>query len=50
MLATRTLKARRRGSCALCPAPVITGQRIGLIVRGWAHVACIIAANAREPQ
>lgn len=46
LLAARTRKARRRGGCTLCPGPVITGQRIGLIPGGWAHVACIVRRNS----
>lgn len=45
ILATRTRKARRTSWCALCPAAVSTGQRIGLISAGWSHVRCIVAAN-----
>jgi len=48
-LATRARKARHRSACALCPVPVITGQRIGYLpAAGWAHVQCIIAANRQE--
>lgn len=45
LLATRTRKARRAGRCVLCAGPVATGQRIGLLLRGWAHVTCIVQAN-----
>lgn len=45
LLATRARKARRDSRCALCPAPVRTGQREGLIPAGWAHIACILNAN-----
>lgn len=48
VLALRTRKARRSGRCCLCPASVLTGQRIGLLVTGWAHVECIVAAQQRE--
>lgn len=50
LLASRTLKARRRGTCALCPGAVATGQRIGLTPLGWCHVACIVQANATTPK
>jgi hypothetical protein len=46
LLATRTRKARRPGTCALgCGRPVTIGQRIGLLFTGWAHVVCIVQAN-----
>jgi hypothetical protein len=45
VLAARARKARRRGPCVLCPAPVITGQPIGLLPAGWAHTDCIVRAN-----
>ena len=49
ILVSRTRKARRAGFCVLCPAPVITGQRVGKLPQGWAHVSCaaalIMAAN-----
>lgn len=45
LLAGRTRKARRNGTCTLCPAAVIIGQRIGLIPAGWAHVTCIIESR-----
>ena len=48
VLALRTRKARRNGPCRLCPAPVLTGQRIGLIEAGWAHVECIVTVQHRE--
>jgi hypothetical protein len=49
VLALRTRKARHHGTCCLCPAPVITGQRIGLLLlAGWAHVPCIVTAQRRE--
>jgi hypothetical protein len=49
--ADRVRKARRGGGCALCPAPVVVGQRIGrVLVAGrlrWAHVGCVVAAQRR---
>jgi len=46
LLATRTRKARRDGRCPLCPHPVRTGQRVGLVAGQWAHCSCIVRVNA----
>lgn len=45
VLASRTRKARRSGTCALCHGLVLVGQLIGLIPAGWAHTDCINQAN-----
>ena len=43
LTATRVRKARRSGWCPLCPRPIITGQKVGLIPAGWAHLSpCIV--------
>lgn len=47
LLASRTRKARRNSACVLCGAPVTIGQRIGLLLTGWAHVTCIVSANRK---
>lgn len=45
MIASRVRKARKPGICALCHAPVTTGQQIGYTTtRGWCHATCIIQA------
>ncbi len=46
LLATRTRKARRDGRCPLCPHPIRTGQRVGLVAGQWAHCSCIVRVNA----
>lgn len=53
LLATRVRKARARSLCALCPAGIRVGNHIGRLPgKGWAHVACIVAANraATKPE
>ena len=35
----RVRKARRNGSCVLCPKPITVGQNVGLIAAGWAHLS-----------
>jgi hypothetical protein len=43
LTASRVRKARRNGSCVLCPKPIVIGQRVGLIAAGWAHLSpCIV--------
>jgi hypothetical protein len=43
LTASRVRKARRNSTCPLCGAPVRTGQRVGLIPAGWAHLSpCIV--------
>lgn len=42
ILATRTRKARRNGSCPLCPDPVWRGQSIALVGRTWLHTSCVL--------
>jgi hypothetical protein len=46
--ASRVRKARRDSTCPLCGGPIITGQQIGLIPAGWAHLSpCIV--RRRKP-
>ena len=45
LLASRTRKARRVTCCCLCGSPVRVGERIGLLLTGWAHVLCIVNRN-----
>lgn len=43
LTASRVRKARRNGSCVLCPKPITVGQNVGLIAAGWAHLSpCIV--------
>jgi hypothetical protein len=52
-LATRVMKARRSGVCAICRSPVLVGQPIARLIRppGWCHLTCvpIVAAAPRQP-
>lgn len=49
-LATRTMKARHPGTCALDGCSIFVGDRIGLIPgTGWARVICINARNRDVP-
>jgi hypothetical protein len=49
-LASRTRNARTRSVCALCPVLIEIGNPIGKLPRrGWAHIACIIAAQQAAP-
>ena len=46
VLASRVMKARRPGSCAVDGCAIYVGTRIGELPDGrWATVACIVAAN-----
>jgi len=48
-VARRVMKARRRGVCAACRAPISVGQRIGLTGAGWCHVIpCIIGDRTQD--
>jgi hypothetical protein len=42
-LAIRTRKARRRGTCHACTAPIQIGQQIAKMTAPtrWIHVACV---------
>jgi hypothetical protein len=42
MRASRVMRARRLGTCALCHAGVTVGQQIGRTPIGWCHTQCII--------
>jgi hypothetical protein len=56
--AARVRKARRNGSCPICPRPIAVGQNVGLIAAGWAHLPpCIVqrrqlagVATTTEPE
>ena len=43
ILANRTRKARRNGSCPLCRAPVHIGQNIARLGLTWVHTICAVA-------
>ena len=44
--AVRVRKARKWSACALCPVMIRVGNLIGKLPSGgWAHAACIIAAQ-----
>ena len=44
ILASRVMKARRPGTCAICRGPIRVGERIAKTVR-WAHLGCVIASR-----
>jgi hypothetical protein len=44
-LATRSMKARRPGTCPLCRGPILVGQSISKIVH-WAHTTCVVEQHA----
>lgn len=46
-LATRVMKARRRGVCPSCRGPVQIGQRIARLTDppAWIHLACVPAVR-----
>jgi hypothetical protein len=47
----RVRKARRDGSCVLCPRPIAVGQNVGLIAAGWAHLSpCIVGRRLQLVQ
>jgi hypothetical protein len=41
-LATRVMKARRPGTCAICRGPIRIGEQIAYTVK-WAHAGCVVA-------
>jgi len=45
-LATRTMKARRAGTCAECRGPIRVGDRIALVAGRWISVECAPAVRA----
>lgn len=53
-LARRVMKARKNGTCPLCPGGaglITTGQQIGLIPGwGWCHTCCVIMARRADHQ
>lgn len=42
-LATRVMKARRRGICTICRVPILIGQPIARLIKpaGWCHLGCV---------
>lgn len=41
-LASRVMKARRAGTCAICRRPIRIGEQIAKTIK-WAHAGCVVA-------
>jgi hypothetical protein len=46
-LASRVMKARRPGTCAICRGPIRIGEQIAKTVR-WAHAGCVVAGLYKD--
>jgi hypothetical protein len=41
--------ARKAGTCCLCGNPIAKGQRVGLLLAGWAHNSPCIVRRRQLP-